>query len=63
MEAFLKRDVAQFDRVKVRILLAEMYTELGEAARAREHAKSVGNLNGFEQWARRKAPSGSGREE
>ena len=63
MEAFLRRDVAEFDRVKVRILLAEMYSALGEASRASEHAKSVGSLRGFEQWARGKILPSSGRVE
>ncbi len=51
MEGFLRRDVAEFDRVKVRILLAEMYWELGEKSRASEHAKSVGS-RAFDEWAR-----------
>ena len=63
MEAFLRRDVAEFDRVKVRILLAETYLALGERSRASEHAKSVGSLRGFEQWAEGKIVSGSGRAE
>ena len=51
MEAFVRRDVAEFDRVKVRILLAEMYWAMGEKSRASEHAKSVGS-RAFDDWAR-----------
>ena len=54
LEAFLELDVADFDRVKVRILLSEMYTAVGETAWAADHAKSLGNLKGFEDWAKRK---------
>ena len=54
LEAFLKRDIADFDRLKVRILLSEMYAAVGETARAVDHAKSLGNLKGFEEWAGRK---------
>ena len=60
MEAFLTRDGAAFDRVKVRILLAEMYWAMGERPRASEHAKNVRNLGGFENWARSRIVSGSG---
>ena len=51
MEAFLTRDVAELDRVKVRILLAEMYWTLGERSRASEHAKKVWSLGAFQKWA------------
>ena len=62
MEAFLGRDVAELDRVKVRILLAEMYWELGERSRASEHAKSVGSRT-FEEWARTRILPGAGQPE
>lgn len=54
LEAFVKRDVADFDRVKVRILLSELYAATGNATRAIYHAKSLQNLQGFEDWATRK---------
>ena len=60
MEAFLTRDGAEFDRVKVRILLAEMYWALGERALASEHAKNVGSRGVFEKWARSRILPGSG---
>lgn len=59
MEAFVRRDIADFDRVKVRILLAEMYWAMGEAARAAEHAKSVGS-KAFEDWAKTRSLPTSG---
>ena len=52
MEAFLRRDVAEFDRVKVRLLLAETYWMSGERSRASKHAKSVGSRRGLEEWAK-----------
>lgn len=54
LEAFLRRDVADFDRVKVRILLSELYSAVGETARAVNHAKNLENWPGFEDWANRK---------
>ena len=50
MEAFIRRDIAEFDRVKVNILLAEMYWAIGEKSRASGYAKSVG-AKAFEDWA------------
>ena len=63
MEAFLRRDVAEFDRVKVRILLAELYWALGDTSRASNHAKSVGSLHAFEDWAKRRIQPDSRRAE
>ena len=63
LEAFLTRDGADFDRVKVRILLAEMYWALGERARASEHAKNIASRGIFETWASSRILSGSGQPE
>ena len=54
MEAFVKRDVAEFDRVKVRILLSEMYAAIGDAPRAIDHAKDLSHIHGFEEWANKR---------
>ena len=62
MEAFLRRDIADYDRVKVAILLAEMHWAMGEKSRASEHAKSVGS-NAFEEWTRARTLPGTGQPE
>ena len=59
MEVFLRRDIADYDRVKVAILLTEMYWAIGETSRASEHAKTVGT-GAFEEWARRRILPGAG---
>ena len=61
MEAFLKRDVAEFDRVKVRILLSEMWASVGDMTQAIEHAMSLRHRSRFEQWAEMKIRVCSGR--
>ena len=63
MEAFLTRDVAELDRVKVRILLAEMYWTLGERSRASEHAKKAWSLGAFQKWASSRILPGPGQPE
>ena len=62
MEVFLRRDVADYDRVKVAILLAEMYWATGEKSRASEHAKSVGSRT-LEEWAGTRILPGAGQPE
>ena len=62
METFLRRDIADFDRVKVRILLAEMYWAIGEKSRASEHAKSMGS-KAFEDWGNTRILPGAGHRE
>jgi hypothetical protein len=51
IELFLKRDLAEFDRVKLHILLGELLAASGEKRRAREHAKALRNLAALEHWA------------
>jgi hypothetical protein len=51
VETFLKRELAEFDRVKVRVLLAEIYAATGDASRARQHVKAVWNVPALERWS------------
>jgi hypothetical protein len=47
----LKRDLAEFDRVKLHILLAEFHGRFGDAKRGAAHAKALRNLAITERWA------------
>ena len=51
LEAFLNRDVAEFDRVKVRMLLAEVYSADGDIERSLKHARTLRNLPALERWS------------
>jgi len=51
IESFLNKDLAEFDRVKLRVLLGEIYAKSGEAKRAIEHAKALRHLASLEKWA------------
>lgn len=54
METFLCRDIAEYDRVKMHVLLAETYSYQGESQSALNHAKALRNLSAFEAWAEAK---------
>ena len=52
MESFLDRGTtAEYDKVKLHVLLCEIYTALGDVKRARDHAKSLRNLPSLQKWA------------
>jgi hypothetical protein len=51
IEAFLKRDLAEFDRVKIHMLLGEAFAATGSVKFALEHAKALRNLPALEKWA------------
>ena len=51
IELFLKRDLAEFDKVKLHVLLGEIYALSGNPERALEHAKRLRNLAALEKWA------------
>jgi len=51
LEAFLKRDIPQYDRVKVQMLLAETYASNNDGVQAIEYAKALRNLPALERWA------------
>ena len=59
IESFLchnsaKYDSAEYDRVKIHILLAEIYSEQGESQHSVNHAKALRNRSAFEAWAEAK---------
>ena len=52
MESFLNRDTnAEYDRVKLHVLLGEIYTASGDVKKALRHAKALRNLSALEKWA------------
>lgn len=52
MESFLNRDITvEYDRVKLHVLLGEIYTASGDVKRALKHAKALRNLPALEKWA------------
>lgn len=51
IESFLNRDLAEFDGVKLHVLLGELHAISGEAGRLMEHARALRNLAGLERWA------------
>jgi hypothetical protein len=48
---FLKRDLAEFDRVKLHMLLGEIFASIGDVKSALEHARALRNLPTVETWA------------
>lgn len=54
MEAFLAREIAEYDRVKVQVLLAEVYAFASDTSRVIQHAKALRNLSTLERWAEAK---------
>lgn len=51
IESYLKRDLVEFDRVKLHVLLGELHAARGDANRAAAHAKSLRNVSALEGWA------------
>lgn len=51
IELFLRRDLAEFDRVKLHMLLGETFAATGDAKSALEHARALRNLPTVENWA------------
>ncbi len=51
IESLLNRNLAEYDKVKLCILLGEIYAESGEATRTIEHAKALRHLPYIEKWA------------
>ena len=54
MEAFLKRNIGEYDRVKLHILLGEAYAASGDIGKALQHTKTLRNLPPFDKWAEAK---------
>ena len=51
VEAFLGRDLAEFDKIKLRVLLGEFHAASGHAGHALKYAKELRNVLGFDEWA------------
>jgi hypothetical protein len=51
IEANLKQELVEFDRVKLQLLLAETYRAAGDNAKALLHARTLRNLAAVEKWA------------
>lgn len=51
IEVYLERDLAEFDRVKIHMLLGEIFAAVGRPSLALEHAQAVRNLPTVERWA------------
>lgn len=51
VEEFLKRDLPEFDKVKLHVLLGEAYAAAGRPDFALRHAKTLRNLAAMEEWA------------
>jgi hypothetical protein len=51
IESAIERDLPEFDRVKLRVLLAEAYGTVGRIADAQRHARELRNNPTLGQWA------------
>lgn len=51
LEATIGRDIPEFDRVKLRVLLAEVYGSAGRLADAQRHARELRNNPTLGPWA------------
>lgn len=51
IETMLDRDIGEFDRIKLRVLLAEFFSACGDSASALKYAKGLRNVLGFDEWA------------
>jgi hypothetical protein len=57
MVDFMKRDLSEYDVVKLNILLAEIYSSAGESELSKQYAKVLRNIPAVEEWAERKIRS------
>ena len=53
IEANLKQDIAEFDRAKLHMILAELYLRQGEGLKAKRHARELLNAPALGHWAER----------
>jgi hypothetical protein len=60
MEVFLTQKISELDRVKVQILLSEVYSFSGDIKRSIQLAKGLRNHREFENWAEEKIRAHSG---
>jgi hypothetical protein len=50
IEQYLERDIADFDRAKLRVLAAEIYMWLGDMSAAAQQARELRGIRAFEAW-------------
>ena len=51
VEDLLRRDLVEFDKVKVHMLLTEMCLAIGDSPAARQHARTLRNVPTLERWS------------
>ena len=51
MESFLKRDIEEYDKVKLHVLLGEFYSATKDISNKLRHARALRNLPKLGQWA------------
>lgn len=51
IESFSTRSLAKFDKVKLHVLLGELYALAGNSQRGLKHAKSLRNVVALEKWS------------
>src|SRR5207244_2195366 len=51
IETTIRRDIPEFDRAKLRVLIAEVYTQAGKEGKAKQHARELWNNPAFGPWA------------
>ena len=51
MEEILEKELAEYDKVKIRILLVGSYWDLSQWKKALIHVKVLRNIRAFDQWA------------
>ena len=51
IESFLRRDLEEYDKVKLHMLLCEFYAASGDISNKLRHAKALRNLPTLERWA------------
>ncbi|HED14814.1 MAG TPA: hypothetical protein ENI62_14375 [Gammaproteobacteria bacterium] len=52
IESLIHQDIPEFDRTKLRVLLAELYADLGNVEKAKNHARELRNNPTLELWAK-----------
>jgi hypothetical protein len=51
MERYLSRDITEYDRNKIRLVLGELFATRGNKLKAMQYIRQLQNLPTFEYWA------------
>lgn len=62
MESMIRKDIPEFDRTKLRILLSELYVQTGNLVKAKGHASELRNSATLGDWSERILDPQSGTE-